>query len=36
MNFVQLFSDYSLVTIVSLVVLSFVAGFIDAVVGGAD
>jgi len=34
MNFVQLFSDYSLVTIVSLVVLSFVAGFIDAVVGG--
>jgi len=34
MNFLQLFSDYSLVTIVSLVVLSFVAGFIDAVVGG--
>ena len=34
MNFVQLFSDYSLLTLGSLVVLSFVAGFIDAVVGG--
>ena len=34
MNFLHIFTDYSSLTIVALIVLSFAAGFIDAVVGG--
>ena len=34
MDFVNLFADYSPLTLVSLVVLAFTAGFIDAIVGG--
>ena len=34
MVFINLFSDYSTITILSLIVLSFSAGFIDSVVGG--
>jgi len=34
MNFPNLFTDYSFITIVSLAILSFTAGFIDAVIGG--
>lgn len=34
MNFLNIFSDYGTVTIISLIILSFIAGFIDAVVGG--
>lgn len=34
MDFLNLFADYGLLTIISLIVLSFIAGFIDAVVGG--
>lgn len=34
MNHIQFFADHSLIVIISLAVLSFVAGFIDAVVGG--
>ncbi len=34
MNLVDLFSDYSFTVILSLILLSFVAGFIDAIVGG--
>lgn len=34
MDFIQIFADYGAITIISLVVLSFLAGFIDAVVGG--
>jgi uncharacterized membrane protein YfcA len=34
MDFLHIFSDYGSITIISLIVLSFVAGFIDAVVGG--
>ncbi|TAH27300.1 MAG: sulfite exporter TauE/SafE family protein [Cytophagales bacterium] len=34
MNFLNLFIDYGIITIILLIVLSFVAGFIDAVVGG--
>ena len=34
MDVLTLFSDYEIVTIISLVILSFIAGFIDAVVGG--
>lgn len=34
MDFLNIFTDYGTVTIISLVILSFIAGFIDAVVGG--
>ena len=34
MDFLNIFTDYGTVTIISLIMLSFVAGFIDAVVGG--
>jgi len=34
MIFLQIFSDYSTLTILALIILSFAAGFIDAVVGG--
>ena len=34
MNFEQIISEYSLLTIILLAVFSFIAGFIDAVVGG--
>ncbi len=34
MSFLQIFTDYSTWTIISLIFLSFTAGFIDAVVGG--
>jgi uncharacterized protein len=34
MSFLQIFTDYSTLTIIALIVLSFTAGFIDAVVGG--
>ncbi len=34
MNFSDLFADYTLTVLVSLIILSFVAGFIDAIVGG--
>jgi uncharacterized membrane protein YfcA len=34
MDFLNIFTDYGTVVIISLVMLSFVAGFIDAVVGG--
>ncbi|MCK6648164.1 MAG: TSUP family transporter [Bacteroidia bacterium] len=34
MSFLSIFSDYSSITIISLIMLSFLAGFIDAVVGG--
>ena len=34
MNLTNLFADQSLIVIISLIVLSFVAGFIDAIVGG--
>jgi uncharacterized protein len=34
MAFFQVFADYSLITIVSLALVAFAAGFIDAVVGG--
>lgn len=34
MDFVNLFADYSPFTLVSLVLLAFTAGFIDAIVGG--
>jgi uncharacterized membrane protein YfcA len=34
MDFLNVFTDYGTITIISLIILSFVAGFIDAVVGG--
>jgi uncharacterized membrane protein YfcA len=34
MDFLNIFTDYGTVVIISLIMLSFVAGFIDAVVGG--
>lgn len=34
MDFIQLFTDFSIVAILSLIILAFTAGFIDAVVGG--
>lgn len=34
MDFLNIFTDYGTVAIISLIMLSFVAGFIDAVVGG--
>jgi len=34
MNLLNIFTDYGAITIISLLTLSFVAGFIDAVVGG--
>ncbi len=34
MDFFDLFSSYSLITLLSLAILSFIAGFIDSVVGG--
>jgi uncharacterized membrane protein YfcA len=34
MDFFNIFTDYGTVTIISLIILSFIAGFIDAVVGG--
>jgi uncharacterized membrane protein YfcA len=34
MDFVNLLADYSPITLVSLVLLAFIAGFIDAIVGG--
>ena len=34
MDFIQEFSNYGLVTVLLLAVLSFIGGFIDAVVGG--
>jgi len=34
MDFLNIFTDYGTVTIISLIILSFIAGFIDAVVGG--
>ena len=34
MTFLHIFSDYSFFTILSLIILAFTAGFIDAVVGG--
>jgi len=34
MDFVNLFADYSPLILISLVVLAFTAGFIDAIVGG--
>ncbi len=34
MNYLELFSDYSTLTILALAILAFTAGFIDAVVGG--
>jgi uncharacterized protein len=34
MDFLNIFTDYGTITIISLIILSFVAGFIDAVVGG--
>ncbi len=34
MNFLSLFTDYGVLTIISLTILSFVAGFIDSVAGG--
>jgi uncharacterized protein len=34
MSFIQLISDFSLLSILSLAILAFIAGFIDAVVGG--
>lgn len=34
MHFFNLFSDYETITIITLIILSFVAGFIDSVVGG--
>lgn len=34
MDFIQLFTDFNLVSILSLIILAFTAGFIDAVVGG--
>jgi uncharacterized protein len=34
MTFINLFTDFSIVTIFSLIILAFIAGFIDAVVGG--
>ena len=34
MDFVNLFADYSPITLLSLVLLAFTAGFIDAIVGG--
>ncbi len=34
MHLLNLFTDYGTVTIISLIVLSFTAGFIDAIVGG--
>lgn len=34
MSFIHLFSDLNLLSILSLIILAFVAGFIDAVVGG--
>ena len=34
MEFVNIFSEYGTISIISLIILSFVAGFIDSVVGG--
>ncbi|TAD86921.1 MAG: sulfite exporter TauE/SafE family protein [Bacteroidetes bacterium] len=34
MDFLNIFNDYGAITIISLIILSFIAGFIDAVVGG--
>ena len=34
MDFLNIFTDYGTVTVISLIILSFVAGFIDSVVGG--
>lgn len=34
MNIAELFADYSAITIITLIIFSFTAGFIDAVVGG--
>ncbi len=34
MSFLEIFTDYSVWTIIVLIILAFVAGFIDAVVGG--
>jgi uncharacterized membrane protein YfcA len=34
MHFADLFADYTLITILTLVFFAFMAGFIDAVVGG--
>jgi uncharacterized protein len=34
MEFLYLFTDYGIITIISIIILSFLAGFIDAVVGG--
>ena len=34
MHFLNVFADYGALTIISLIVLSFTAGFIDAIVGG--
>jgi uncharacterized membrane protein YfcA len=34
MNLLNIFTDYSLFTILSLIVLSFAAGFVDSVIGG--
>jgi uncharacterized membrane protein YfcA len=34
MDFLSIFTDYGTFTVILLIILSFVAGFIDAVVGG--
>lgn len=34
MSFLELFSDYSLLTLLSLVIFALIAGFLDAIVGG--
>ncbi len=34
MDILHIFSGYELITIISIIILSFIAGFIDAVVGG--
>lgn len=34
MSFLELFSDYSFLTLISLIFFAFIAGFLDAVVGG--
>ena len=34
MEFVNIFSEYGTISIISLIILSFIAGFIDSVVGG--
>lgn len=34
MDFLNIYANYGLITIISLIVFSFIAGFIDAVVGG--